>query len=160
MREKEERKTENAPVPKPSMADADLLGIRSIQFRTWLSFVALTAITLIILWSVQIIFHITSYREMSKSELARAGDRLVSEMGLPGFGERLRADAIDGGFAAVVVDADKGKAQAQAARCRSTKWTSSCFKASWLRAASFYDGSRASPTATCISPRSKAEATS
>lgn len=93
------------------MADADLLGIRSIQFRTWLSFVALTAITLIILWSVQIIFHITSYREMSKSELARAGDRLVSEMGLPGFGERLRADAIDGGFAAVVVDADKGKAE-------------------------------------------------
>lgn len=70
------------------MADADLLGIRSIQFRTWLSFVALTAITLIILWSAQIIFHTVSYRDMSKSELARSGDRLIAEMGLPGFGER------------------------------------------------------------------------
>ncbi len=105
MRGKEGQNKERAP--KPSMADADLLGIRSIQFRTWLSFVALTAITLIILWSAQIIFHTVSYRDMSKSELARSGDRLIAEMGLPGFGERLRADAIDGGFSAVVVNANR-----------------------------------------------------
>lgn len=106
MREREGQTKER--VPKPSMADADLLGIRSIQFRTWLSFVALTAITLVILWSAQIIFHITSYRDMSKTEIARAGDRLFAEIGIIGFGDRLRADAIEGGFSAVVVNMNRG----------------------------------------------------
>ena len=76
MNEEAELGAETTPVPSradadpettpvPSRADADLLGLRSIQFRTWLSFVMLTAITLIVLWGAQIVFYNATFREMT-----------------------------------------------------------------------------------------------
>lgn len=87
---------------KPSLSDGDVLGLRSIQFRTWISFVMLTALTLIILWFVQILFYTSSFKNMNENELRRTGDVLTDEMFDMGFYDRLKSSAMVGGFSAVV----------------------------------------------------------
>lgn len=87
---------------RASEADGDALGLRSIQFRTWMSFVMLTAITLIILWFVQILFYTSSFKDMNKNELRRAGDVLIADVNSFGFSERLRSSALGNGFSGIV----------------------------------------------------------
>lgn len=99
--EKAEKKKDKAKA-----ADNDALGLKSIQFRTWLSFVTLTAITLIILWCVQILFYTASFKQMNKSELKRAGDVLSEEAFTFNFVDKLQASAVGNGFSAVLISAD------------------------------------------------------
>ena len=118
MNEEAELGAETTPVPSradadpettpvPSRADADLLGLRSIQFRTWLSFVMLTAITLIVLWGAQIVFYNATFREMSKSELAHAGDELTDGFTSPDFMRLLHASAVANSCTAFVIDTER-----------------------------------------------------
>lgn len=86
-----------------SRSDADVLGIKSIQFRTWLSFVTLTAITLVIMWFAQILFYTVAFQEMNKIELDRAGDKLVAALKDDNYEEMLRAGALGGGYSALIL---------------------------------------------------------
>lgn len=99
---KAERDKKETATAIPSRAGADLIGLRSIQFRTWLSFVTLTAITLMVLWVAQTIFYTVTFREMSKTELARSGDELAGSFGKSDFGEVMQAGAMGGGYSALV----------------------------------------------------------
>ena len=99
----EKEKESGIPVVKPSKSDGDVLGLKSIQFRMWLSFVALTALTLVILWVAQVVFYTAGLNDMSKSEVKRVGDKLkvdVCELDEDDFQEKLRVSAISGGFSA------------------------------------------------------------
>lgn len=98
-------------VAKPSRAEGDVLGLKSIQFRMWLSFVTLTAITLIILWAAQIVFYTAGFNDMNKTEVKNEGSALAEEAGsvnlkneydLADFKEKLKVFAIRGGYSAVV----------------------------------------------------------
>lgn len=98
---------------KPSKSDGDVLGWKSIQFRTWLSFVALTALTLVILWVAQVVFYTVGFNNMSKSEVKRIGDGLKTDMRElttddPVFRDRLSAGAKSGGFSAIITDRKTG----------------------------------------------------
>ena len=96
----EKEKESGIPVVKPSKSDGDVLGLKSIQFRMWLSFVALTALTLVILWVAQVVFYTAGLNDMSKSEVKRVGDELKIDVFAPDFQEKLRVSAISGGFSA------------------------------------------------------------
>ena len=74
--EKEREKESGTVIGKPSKSDGDVLGLKSIQFRMWLSFVALTALTLVVLWVAQVVFYTAGFNDMSKSEVKRLGDEL------------------------------------------------------------------------------------
>ena len=95
---------------KPSRLDGDILGIRSTQFRTWLSFVVLTVLTLVILWLTQIIFYTVTFRDMSKSDMKRAGDELLYRLKTGHFVfpsdlvDMLKSSAIGGGYSAIILD--------------------------------------------------------
>lgn len=104
----EKEKESGIPVVKPSKSDGDVLGLKSIQFRMWLSFVALTALTLVILWVAQVVFYTAGLNDMSKSEVKRVGDELKVGVFAPDFQEKLRVSAISGGFSAFFFDRKTG----------------------------------------------------
>jgi len=106
--EKEREKESGTVIGKPSKSDGDVLGLKSIQFRMWLSFVALTALTLVVLWVAQVVFYTAGFNDMSKSEVKRIGDELKTGVFDPGFQEKLRVSAISGGFSALLLDRKTG----------------------------------------------------
>lgn len=106
--EKEREKESGTVIGRPSKSDGDVLGLKSIQFRMWLSFVALTALTLVVLWVAQVVFYTAGFNDMSKSEVKRIGDELKTGVFDPGFQEKLRVSAISGGFSALLLDRKTG----------------------------------------------------
>lgn len=52
---------------------------RSVRFKTWIYIMGLSAIILLLLWVVQLVFFNTSYRSMKVSEIKRSGDKMVKE---------------------------------------------------------------------------------
>ena len=53
---------------------------KSIKFKTWLCFMALSFIVLGMLWATQIVFFNAGFRNMKVSEVQRSGDKMVEQL--------------------------------------------------------------------------------
>lgn len=64
-----------------SKSDEQIMAVdfHSVRFRTWVYVMGLSAVILVLLWVVQLVFFGTSYRSMKSLEFRRAGDRLVRQ---------------------------------------------------------------------------------
>lgn len=77
---------------------------KSLQFKMWLYFILFSAIIMIILWLLQIVFLNNFYTFMKTKEIEEIGNELVEEYGSDNFTEVLTTTSLQEGIAIHILD--------------------------------------------------------